>query len=333
MMPKRAWTARAISAIGLGWCLRRLMAWEGVLTLAYHRIGTPGDSPFDHDVYSASAENFEHQLRVLKSHCDVIHPRDLADVRRRGKGRHAIITFDDGYRDNYTVALPILRSLGVTATFFVCTGYVDNPRAAWWDETAWMLRRSRRETIDLRPWLPVPLSLAPDAMASSIRQVLFVLKKLTEDKTASFLHAIAEATGSGRCPDEAARENWMTWPMIRELHADGMAIGGHTVRHPILARCDVDRQRQEITECGRRLREEIGASMRWFAYPRGKRDSFTAETKRCLADAGVEWAFSYYGGLQRLDQWDPYDVPRASVELEVNRPQFQVLVDLPQVYA
>jgi peptidoglycan/xylan/chitin deacetylase (PgdA/CDA1 family) len=106
----------------------------------------------------------------------------------------------------------------------------------------------------------------------------------------------------------------MTWDMARELHAAGMSIGGHTVTHPVLARLPAERQREEIEGCARRLREELGVAMRWFAYPVGARDTFTPLTQRLLRDCGVELAFSYYGGFARPSRWNPLDVPRVHVD-------------------
>ncbi len=72
-------------------------------------------------------------------------PRVLAAKR----GRYGMITFDDGYRDNHATALPILKREGVTATFFVATGFIDAPRLPWWDEIAWMVRTSRQDGLEL----------------------------------------------------------------------------------------------------------------------------------------------------------------------------------------
>jgi peptidoglycan/xylan/chitin deacetylase (PgdA/CDA1 family) len=338
-----------MTALGLGWLLRRLGAWQGVLALTYHRIGTPDATPFDHDVWSATAENFEAQLTLLQKHSDVIHPRDLASVQRRRAGRFSLVTFDDGYRDNYERAFPILKRKGLPATFFISTGFIDRPRAAWWDDVAWMVKRSAFATLDLRPWIAEPLAVSGGEPRDSsvgeveprrsldradvIRRILKVYKGLPEEQTPKFLEAVATATGSGRCPAAAARDNWMTWPMLREMHAAGMAIGGHTVDHPILSRCTPERQRQEIFGCGERLKHELGIPMLWFAYPRGKRDSFTQETRQCLKEASVQWAFSYYGGFQRFGSWDASDLRRTGIELQLGRCQFQTLMALPQVFA
>jgi peptidoglycan/xylan/chitin deacetylase (PgdA/CDA1 family) len=156
---------------------------------------------------------------------------------------------------------------------------------------------------------------------------------LPSDEAAAFLDFLAHATSSGRCDGTVAAGTWMTWDMLREMQAGGMTIGGHTVNHPILARCDRDRQRAEIVDCGRRLMEELGQPLRWFSYPRGKPDAFNADTRACLAEAGVQLAFTYYGGFRRFDDWDPLDVRRVAIELDQTFDHFRAVLTVPQMFA
>lgn len=325
--------AQAMSATGLALLLRKLNAWPGVVTLAYHRIGEPSASPFDHEVWSATPEQFDAQVRYLKRNFDIIGPGDLQDAVRARASRCVLITFDDGYRDNYEKAFPILRSHGVGATFFVSTGFIDSPGPSWWDEIAWMVRNSGRRGVPPGQWLPGPLPFDRPGCHRAIRQLLSVYKALRGEKAAAFMQFLADATGTGRCGRSAMSHTWMTWDMIRQMRREGMWIGGHTMSHPILARLDPEEQQREITGCAGRLREELGQPMRWFSYPRGKRDAFNDHTRQCLKNAGVEAAFSYYGGFSRFDRWDPYDVRRAAIELDVSHPWFEAILALPQVFA
>ena len=89
--------------------LGAILRWSGVLCLNYHRIGDASASHFDWGLWSAGADAFEDQVRFLESHCNLIGPGDLPDVLARGKGRFVLLTFDDGYRDNYEIAFPILK--------------------------------------------------------------------------------------------------------------------------------------------------------------------------------------------------------------------------------
>jgi peptidoglycan/xylan/chitin deacetylase (PgdA/CDA1 family) len=331
---KRALATRLLGASGLGALLRRFPAWRGLVTLAYHRIGNDPRTPFDRGLWSACPEAFDAQLRLLKKHCDVIGADDLADVLRKQSGRHALITFDDGYRDNYEVAFPLLRSHGLTAAFFVATGFLDRPRASWYDEVAWMVRTSRRAALPGGPWFPGPVPFDPPDRARAVRTLLARYKTLPGERTDAYLDFLAEATGSGRCPAPEAAALWMTWDMLREMAAAGMAVGGHTANHPVLARLAAGEQGREVAECKRRLEAELGRPMTCFSYPDGGPAAFDRATRACLREHGVRFAFSYHGGYQRFPgPCDPHDLPRVAVEPYVGPDQFRALLTLPQVFA
>jgi peptidoglycan/xylan/chitin deacetylase (PgdA/CDA1 family) len=323
--------AHAVSAV-----LERLRflaprRWHGLVAFNYHRIGDGAGSPFDHDLWSASAEELDRQVAFLREHFDVVHPKDVPELQRRGRGRHVLITFDDGYRDNYELAFPVLRRHGVPAAFFVATGFLDAPRVPWWDEIAWMVRRSTRAGLPACAYLPDPVDLGADR-ERAIPYLLRIYKRLPDDRTGAYIDWLADGTGSGRCHDDASTM-WMSWEMVRELHAAGMAVGGHTVNHPVLARLDRAGQESEITTCARRIREQLGETMRWFAYPVGGLDAFNEHTRAALSAAGVELAFSYYGGYRRYDDWDPLDVRRIAVETYIDGDYFRTVARWPALMA
>lgn len=313
--------------------LRRLAGgvtrWSGVVGLNYHRIGDGRRSVFDRGLWSATAEAFDQQVRWLKSAFDVITPEDLPRVKRNGRGRHVLITFDDGYADNHDTALPILTAAGARATFFIATGYLDDARLPWWDEIAWMVRSSEKRSVTVSEWLPAPVTFDEPEREQAVRTLLRAYKRLPGDRTSAYLEAIAEATGTGRPAAKDHTGLWMTWNMVREMRAAGMTIGGHTVRHQVLARLPRAEQWDEISGCARRLREELDLAMDTFSYPVGTRDSFNTDTLACLREAGVTSAFSYYGGFRSLHKWDDLDIPRIPVEQDTSFDEFRALVMFP----
>jgi peptidoglycan/xylan/chitin deacetylase (PgdA/CDA1 family) len=310
--------------------LNLLGKWRGVLVLNYHRVGDSEGQPWDRTAWSASAEELDRQLHTLAGRAEVIGPGEVPAALRAGLGRRVLITFDDGYRDNYELAFPLLRRHGLTAAFFLASGFLDSPRAAWWDEIAWMVRHAADEARGAAALLtgggsyaaaaPAAANLLPDGIApaadreATIAALVARYKALPDGEGELFLEQLAAALGSGRCGAGEVEELWMTWEMARKLHAAGMSIGGHTVTHPILARLPPERQREEIDGCARRLREEVGVALRWFAYPVGSRDAFTPLTQGLLREHGVELAFSYYGGFAGPSRWNPLDVPRVHVD-------------------
>jgi peptidoglycan/xylan/chitin deacetylase (PgdA/CDA1 family) len=325
-------TAAALAHTGLGLVFRSVGLWRGVLALAYHRVGEPMSTAFDHGLWSASPEGFDAQVQFLARNFDVIGPGDLADVRTRRRGRYVIITFDDGYRDNYEMAFPILKQHGAVATFFLSTGFLDRPRLPFWDEVAWMIRTCALDGLPAGPWSPASLAFDGPHRERAIRTALRAYKSRPVGQTEAYLDALGEATGRGRYRAPVDRL-WMTWDMARAMRRDGMTIGGHTANHPILAHLPRAAQEAEIAECGRRINAEIGEPMTCFSYPNGHQTDFNDHTRACLAGHGVSWAFSYYGGVQGTDDLDPYDIRRANVESWHSFARFRALLTVPRLLA
>ena len=329
---KRELAARVFGASGLRSLISRLSPWSGILALNYHRIGVAGSSPFDRGIWSVSTEMFDRQVAWLKSHFDVIRPQDLPSILQSRKGRYVLLTFDDGYRDNYTEAFPVLKYHGIPATFFITTGFLDRPRLAWWDEVAWMIRTCRRELIDMRPRIEDPVRFIDRTREGSVKTTLTAYTYLPGNKTEEFLNALANAAGTGRFPSAEACDQWMTWEMVRDMNRAGMEIGGHTVNHPILSSLHADEQLWEIRESINRLRTELDCSIQSFSYPNGYPIAFNNDTRTSLRSVEIEYAFSYYGGYRSFEEWDHLDIRRFSVESNMSLSLFKGMVAIPRLF-
>ncbi len=324
--------SRSLRWSGAGRLIRARAAWNGILVLNYHRIGEPEATFFDRDLFSARQDSFDQQIAFLKEHFEIISPTDLPDVCGKSNGQHVMITFDDGYRDNYELALPILRRHNVPATFFICTGYIDEPTLPWWDRVAWMVRTSGRGSIPKGGWFDDDVAFEGSDRTAAIRTVLSRFKSLPAGQTESFMTFLAIATV--RNPDVVPVENlWMSWEMIRKLRAAGMTIGAHTVRHHLLSRLPPDEQELEITGSRDRITNEVGETPRAFAYPVGSRSAFTADTKALLKKHGFEFGFSFYGGMQPFEPFDRYDIRRAHVGHIADQTLFQAMTTVPSLFA
>jgi len=338
MQHKKEILARALAVTGVGPLLRRLRPWKGLVVLNYHRIGDGGSSPLDSGVFSASQAQFDQQIGWLKRHADVIGLNDLAQAVSGSAGRYVLITFDDGYLDNYQLALPVLKRHGIAATFFITTGFIDDRRVAWWDEISWMVKhavRRRRPARMLSNGL-TPAEWGDEETSDVIQGMLRRYKALPIQEGTAFLNEIAEATGSGRCPTSAESAPWMTWDQIRHLREAGQTIGAHTVTHPVLARCSLERQRMEITASKRRIEDVLGEAVTSFSYPVGTADAFTSETEQLLREAGIRWAFNFQGGYldaTHAHTADYYSLPRIAMEPGLSAPRLQALSTLPSLFA
>ncbi len=321
--------AKILDTTGLRGVLAGCLRTRGIVGLNYHRIGHGSNSVLDRELWSASEEQFDQQLDFLKKNCDVISPDDIDDARRDRRGLHVLITFDDGYADNYELAFPTLKRHAVPATFFIATGYIDNPRLPWWDEISALIRQTPHASLNLPDWLPDPLVIRPDCRRTAIRTLLNVYKKLPADQAAALLARLREVSAAPAYPDSG--KLWMTWDMIRQMAADGMTIGGHSVNHVILSSVSPEAQWQEISGCARRIEEELGVPMRYFAYPVGGRLTFNADTQECLERLGVRYAFSYYGGFA-MEGSSRFDMRRVAIEPYIDQCWFRSIVQVPRLF-
>lgn len=313
--------------------LRRAHALSGLVVLNYHRIGTASESLFDHGLWSATEEDFHEQLLFLKENFDVITPVDLPDALRSSGQRSVMITFDDGYADNYSSAFTILRQHRVPAVFFLSTGFLDHPRLSWWDEIAWMVRTSKQTRIPLEAWGSSSVTIDVKQPESAIRRILRVYKQLPTERTESLLEHLAQATGAGRATKALADGMWMTWDMVREMHLAGMTIGGHTIHHPILAQLPPPQQQEEISGSCRRIASEIDAPVETFSFPVGGPTAYNEATLQALEAAGIRWAFTYgFGGYVR-DSHLPYQIPRLPIESDLSLMRFRALTTLPGLFS
>ncbi|MCW3016473.1 MAG: polysaccharide deacetylase [Solirubrobacterales bacterium] len=294
--------------------LRALLAgrrrWRGLVVLAHHRVGDARTVVGHPGQLSVDEETLDRQLQILRRDADLIEPAALHEARSH-RGRAVLLTFDDGYADARATALPILQAHGAAAVFFIATGFIDRPRLPWWDELTWIAERAHRPAA------------AGDWTAH--------YKQLGSGAAERYLDELARRTGVGRAPASAGAGQWCDWDDVRTLRDAGMTIGAHTHDHPVLARAPAERQRHELCLGMDRIEAETGARPRWLAYPVGQRASFSETTRRVAQEAGIELAFSSYGGWNPWSELDRYDVRRMWVPADPARLRARVLA--PRLFA
>jgi peptidoglycan/xylan/chitin deacetylase (PgdA/CDA1 family) len=343
-LSKRAIVAKGMRLSGVTGMLLRAAPWRGAVVLSYHRIGDASSSDTNRGLWTATAASLDRQLRFLRRHFEIIDPEQLLRPELlAGRGRRVLVSFDDGYRDLYEAAYPVLQANGVRATMFLCSGFIDGLASAWWDEIAWMLREGalrqgaprQGEPPELTPgpWSKHALALDEAGIERTIDLVTRRYWELPPDGAAEMVEELASVTGAGRRPAGAASADWITWEMAREMREAGHQIGAHTVTHPILARLSHERQREEIAASVDRIEAELGERPRWFAYPVGVRSAFDEGSRTAAVEAGIELAFSNYGGRVTRFNFLAHDVRRVSVETLRTQTLFSATLALPSLFA
>jgi peptidoglycan/xylan/chitin deacetylase (PgdA/CDA1 family) len=233
---------------------------------------------------------FREQLLAMRRLCDVI-PLSTVISRLQDGSVHrptVAITFDDGFRNNYDVAFPILRETGTPATVFLATGFIDSVDTLWFCRLVQALARTSRPSLS---WREREFMLTDGAArAAASRKIQAAVKSLPPPDLLAEVRTVIEQLGQD--PDEPVAHDspfrMLDRAAIGEMAASGLVeFGAHTASHAILSRLTPAAQRDEIERSLTAVRDLTGRSCELFAYPNGLRDDYTADTIRLLSSAGV----------------------------------------------
>ncbi|MFG6466423.1 polysaccharide deacetylase family protein [Roseateles sp. BYS87W] len=296
--------------------------------LIFHRVLSVPDPLFPDEM---DAARFDALLGWVKRWFRVL-PLDEAIARLNDgtlPARAAALSFDDGYKDNHDVALPLLRQHGLPCSFFVATGFLDGGRM-WNDTLIEAVRHAASDTLDLRGLV--------DAEGHDLGQVDLGPQGTRREA----LHALIERVKylapepRQRCVDTAAQragvapanDLMMSSDDVRRLHAAGMQVGAHTVTHPILATLDARGAADEIERSRDVLQSLLGAPVRLFAYPNGKPGTdFLPDVHPALvrelgfaAAVTTRWAAARRGDdVFQIPRFTPWDRSPAKFALRLAR--------------
>lgn len=217
----------------------------------------------------------------------------------------ACITFDDGYRDNFTVALPILQRYGTTATFFIATGFLGGGRM-WNDDVIEAVRSTDESVVD---WSELGLGSHDFSTLAARRRclgaILGQLKYLPHEERAIVARQLAHRAGV------SDQSNFMmSCDEVRGLHAAGMEVGAHTRSHPILSGLTDHLAMAEIAGGKADLEAILGETVDVFAYPNGNPDrDLTSRDVQLIAAAGFRAAATTAWGMAK-PYTDAFLIPR-----------------------
>jgi peptidoglycan/xylan/chitin deacetylase (PgdA/CDA1 family) len=243
--------------------------------------------------------------------------------RRPGRKPYALLTFDDGYLDNYSRAFPVLKEFEVPAVFFIPTGFIGSAKLPWWDEIAWILRHASVERIHLNG-CDEGLALGPERVEQAAMRILQRIRSRNGKPMAERVEEIRQA-----CRPKGVIDNqglFMTWTQVLELHAAGMDIGSHSHSHEILSHLDPLSQKRELACSKEILEAKLGGKVEAVAYPVGEDTSYTPLTCSIAESIGYQFGFNYLRKTNPLPIPNPYDIGRLGVQENVAVAGFKSLV-------
>ena len=262
-----------------------------LLVLGWHNIAGTYCFP---SATGVGERGFRQQMRALARGANVLALEDALTRLAVGKklpARAVAVTFDDGYRDNLTLAAPILEQFGIPATFFLVPRLLSAEVDPWWETLGWALESSSRTSLQ---WEDVSLTLdGGRSRRSAYSQIVRSLKlRSCSERDTAVRGLLDQLEPSGTAPDL-----FMDWDDAGELVRRGFSVQSHTASHPVLSHETCERQRSELTRARRELEEGLGIAVSTIAYPHGGLRDYSAETVTIAAQAGYRWGVTAREGF------------------------------------
>ena len=296
----------AADLLGVNAILRRAHRHQ-LLVLCYHGVVTevpPGDEYFYRN--AVPARLFDAQMKHVARHFRPVSATQVLASLDGGAAlpeRAVLVSFDDGYRNNLTIAAPILARHGIPAMVAITTDRIGDDGLLWPTEVDLRVLRCTEPEITAPDGSRVPVpppGRGRELLAARIRGAC---KRLGDDDRRAYVDGLRH----GDLPEtDDALVGFLSWDEVRQLHSDGFTIASHTRSHPILSRTDEARLRDEVAESKRRIEAELSAPCDCFVYPNGGAEDVSAATRTALEEAGYRAAFTLCGApnpspLPRLD--------------------------------
>jgi peptidoglycan/xylan/chitin deacetylase (PgdA/CDA1 family) len=262
--------------------------------LIFHRVLLEPDPLFPDEMYASRFDVLCGWLaswfNVLRLDAAVMHLTDGTLPARA-----ACITFDDGYADNHDVAMPILIRHGLTATFFIATGFLDGGRM-WNDTLIESIRGYDAVSLDLSGIdLGIHSTATIEEKKTTIHQLIRQIKYLSIADRISATEKIAKVAQA-----VPPTNLMMTSKAVVAMRQSGMQIGAHTVSHPILAKLNAEQAAFEIGASRDFLENLLGERVGLFAYPNGKPgDDYVPQSIEVVRSLGFDAAVSTQWGASR----------------------------------
>jgi len=269
---------------------RELSERGAIVILTFHRV-------LDDDSNRKSSSlpgiviregTFRKLVKYLVQHCDPVH-LDGAVLGGEPSKLRVAITFDDGWRDNYSNALPIAKSFGLPFTVFICPGLVGQNNPFWPEQVSALL--------SIRGKSP-----------TTIEEVIEKLKHGSAMDRDAYLESLRKAS-SQDYSSTSEIDHLLSWNEIRSMRTAGVSFGSHTQTHQILTTIPKKSAATELSQSKSAIESEFGEPCTIFAYPNG---DCSSETRQWVADAGYKRALTTTKGAWTAE-CDPLCLPRLNV--------------------
>ena len=288
-----------------------------VAILRYHAIVDPENNFYSSPSISIPPDIFEGQVRYITEKNTIVSldtvARCLAD-RQPFPSRAVVLTFDDGYRDNY-LAYQIMKKYGATGTFYIAAGCIDGGEPLWLFEVIYLLEKTKAAsvTISVNDFDETFLLENAAGRLAAARKITALIKSNNLEFREKVRDQIRSQTRDVEDYLDKASQVMLTWEQIKEMSDNGMDIGGHTVTHLNLPNADPADAVSEISNCKKHIEEKIGRPVNHFSYPNGgDYDYYNLVVKEYVKQAGYKTATTSNNGLAEF-KGDAFELNRIRI--------------------
>jgi len=257
-----------------------------VVIVMYHRISTRIDNS---SLRPTSPGIFENQIRYFVQNYEVISLHQIVKYLAEGKfpedKKALVITFDDGYKDNYACAYPILKKYGVPATIFLIAQNIGSEELFWWDKVAYLVRHTKLAELQLDELGTYSLETGPDR--SGVTHMICQGLMSVPDQRKNMLIAKVQEICGLEVPKYLGSRMILSWDEVKEMSENGIDFGAHSLTHPILTNMPPDAARHEIASSKLEIQSRIGKNADFFCYPNGV---YSADVSNIVKESGFAGA-------------------------------------------
>jgi peptidoglycan/xylan/chitin deacetylase (PgdA/CDA1 family) len=260
------WGINKSGLVGAYGIIRRYLTGSQAAIIMYHRIGF-NKYEWSQPVLDLAA--FDRQLAYLKKYFTVLPLQELADRNKERElpVRAIAVTVDDGYKDFYQYAYPLLSKYNLPATIFLTAGHINGDKLFWWDRIRYYITHCQAATIELSD--VGMIHLERDLQRKQACEYLINKMIVIDDqKKKNLLQQLKEETRVEE-PRGIAKELILNWQEVRQMSANGIEIGAHTMTHPILTNLSLQEAEHEIVLSKNEIENKIQTPVHSFAYPNG----------------------------------------------------------------
>ena len=307
---------------------------NSILVLLYHGVTDQSAGKFNnlrnYNKKHLNKNTFEKQIESINKSCEVISIDQLVhywNTNYEIKKPTVVITFDDGFRNNYSIAKPILEKYEVPATFYISTGNVSEQKLFWVDLLEIIFSKTRIKEINSKTF-PTIYSFIPnqknninlDNRLSKIEALNLIKKKLKlchpkfraeKIKNIALELKVDNSYKIDNCPSEYSI---LSWDELRNINSNDLfTIGGHSRWHNILSKLNGHDLEDEIKGSIEDIKNNLGMFSGHYAYPEGQKEHFNSETIKVLKKLGVRACPSAIQGLAEIPSQNLFNFKRVMV--------------------